>query len=184
METKNMETKKYWVIAGALLLAFIVGRWSTDQSPASAEAETQKARSGKVEQSDVTVQQLQEVLNQNRQMTSLRREEALRNYINKQVQWKGSLKSVDGQLCAVISHRIKPSWALGRRQIQVIVNFPHSQKEMLLNAQKGSLVTYQGTLSEYTGSAKSPWLLTDGQVLSIEVPQPQVRKNQPATKGK
>jgi hypothetical protein len=66
----------------------------------------------------------------------------------------------------------------------VIVNFPRSQKETLLNAQKGSLVTYQGTLSEYTGSAKSPWLLTDGQILSIEVAKPKVRTNTPATKGK
>ncbi len=177
-----METKKFWVIAAVLGMAFMVGRWSANELPAKAKAEI--ARTGKVEQTDVTVQQLQEVLQKSRKQTSLQRQEALEDYIDKQVQWKGSLKSVDGQLCAVISHRIKPSWALGRRQIRVIVNFPHSQKEMLLNAQKGSLVAYQGTLSEYTGSAKSPWLLTDGQVLSIEVPQPQVRKNQPATKGK
>jgi len=182
MEAKNMEAKKYWVIAGALLLAFMVGRWSANELPAKERAET--ARTGKVEQTDVTVQQLQEVLEKSGQLTSLQRQEALEDYIDKQVQWKGSLKSVDGQLCAVISHRIKPSWALGRRQIQVIVNFPHSQKEMLLNAQKGYLVTYQGILSEYTGSAKSPWLLTNGQVLSIEVPQPKVRTKPPATKGK
>jgi hypothetical protein len=178
METQNMEAKKYCVIAGALLLAFMLGRWSADQSPASAKAEAQRARSGKVEQSDVTVQQLQEVLNQNRQMTNLRREEALSNYINKQVQWKGTLKSAyssEGELWGVISHRIKPSWLLGQRQVQVTVNFADSQKETLLNAQKGSLVTYQGVLSEYMGSTKRPWLLTDGQILSVEIIQPKVK---------
>lgn len=182
METKNMETKKYWVIAGALLLAFIVGRWSTDQSPASAEAETQKARSGKVEQSDVTVQQLQEVLNQNRQMTSLRREEALRNYINKQVQWKGTLKSAyssEGELWGVISHRVKPSWPLGRRNVCVTVNFLDSEKDKLLNARKASLVTYQGILSKYTGSSAKPWCVTDGQILSVEIIGPRVTAKSP-----
>jgi hypothetical protein len=174
-ETKNMETKKYSMIAGALLLAFMMGRWSTSQSPAPAGAETQRVRSGRVEQSDVTVQQLQEVLNKNRRTTSLQREEALGNYINKQVQWKGILKSAynsEGKFWGIISHRIKPSWFLGQRHVQVTVNFADSQKETLLNAQKGSLVTYQGVLSEYTGSAKRPWLLTDGQILSVEIVKP------------
>ncbi len=178
-----METKMYWVIAAVLGMAFIVGRWSAVESPTKAKAKT--ARTAKVEQTDVTVQQLQEVLQKGRKQTSLQQEESLKNYIDKQVQWKGSLKSAycsDGQLWGVISHRIKPSWLLGRRQVQVIVNFADSQKETLLNAQKGSVVTYQGTLSEYTGSAKRPWLLTDGQVLSIEVAQPEVRKNTPATR--
>jgi len=182
---KTMETKTYWIIAAVLGMAFIVGRWSAVESPTKAKAKT--ARTAKVEQTDVTVQQLQEVLRKGRKQTSLQRQESLNNYIDKQVQWKGSLKSAycsDGQLSAVISHRIKPSWLLGRRRVQVIVNFPDSEKETLLNAQKGSIVTYQGTLSEYTGSAKRPWLLTDGQILSVEVPQPKVRRNTPATKDK
>ena len=174
-----METKKYWVIAVALLMTFMVGRWSIDRSPVSAKAETKKAGTGKVERSDVTVQQLQKVLYQNRKMTSLQREEVLSNYINKQVQWKGTLKSAhssEGELMAVLSHRIKPTWPLGRRQVQVTVNFfPDSEKEKLLNAPKGSLVTYQGTLSEYTGSAKRPWFLTDGHIISVEIDQPEVR---------
>jgi len=177
METQNMEAKKYCAIAGALLLAFMMGRWSADQSPASAKAQTQKAGSGKVEQSDVTVQQLQDVLEKSRKLTSLQRQEALKNYINKQVRWKGILKSAyssEGELWAVISHRVKPSWPLGQRKVQVTVNFADSQRQTLLNAQKGSLVTYQGVLSEYTGSAKRPWLLTDGQILSVEIIKPRV----------
>ncbi len=194
-----METKKYWVIAVALVFGFVVGRWSTDKSPATAKAQTEKtekvekverveiARTARVERTNVTVRQLQDVLEKGRKLTGLQRQEALRNYLNKQVQWKGILKSAycsDGQISAVISHRIKPSWLLGRRQVQVIVNFPDSQKETLLKAQKGSLVTYQGTLSEYTGSAKRPWLLTDGRILSVEVAKPKVRTKKPATKGR
>lgn len=181
-----MDTKKYFILAAVLVMAFMVGRWGADESPAKAKAKTGKARTGKVEQTNVTVQQLQEVLNKGRKLTSLQRQEALKNYINKQVQWKGKLKLADcsdGQLCAVISHKVKPSWLLGQRKVQVTVNFPDSQKETLLNAQKGSWVTYQGILSEYTGSAKSPWLLTDGQILRIEVDQPKVRISLPATKG-
>ncbi|MHC4571907.1 MAG: hypothetical protein ACYS0C_07510, partial [Planctomycetota bacterium] len=130
-----METKTYWIIAAVLGMAFIVGRWSAVESPTKAKAKT--ARTAKAKQTDVTVQQLQEVLQKAKKQTSLQRQEALKNYIDKQVQWKGSLKSAycsDDQLCAVISHKIKPSWLLGRRQVQVIVNFPDSQKETLLNA--------------------------------------------------
>ena len=44
-----MEPKKHWVIAVALLMAFMVGRWSVDQSPVSAKADAGRAKSGKVE---------------------------------------------------------------------------------------------------------------------------------------
>lgn len=173
-----METRKYWGIALALVLAFLMGRWSANQSPASAKAATQRARMGKVEQSDVTVQELQEVFAKGKEMTSLQREEALKNYINKQVQWQGKLKSAsysEGQVCAVISHRIKPSWLLGQRQVEATVKFADSEKEELLKAPKGSVVTYQGILSEYTGSAKRPLLLTDGQIVSVEIMKRRVR---------
>jgi len=182
-----METKKYWAIVAVLVLAFVMGRWSANEPPAEAKAKTEKAGAAEVEQSDVTVQQLQDVLEKTRKLTSLQRQEALKNYINKQVRWKGILKSAycsEGKLWAVISHRVKPSWPLGRRKIRVTVNFADSQRQTLLNAQKGSLVTYQGVLSEYTGSAKGPWLLTDGQILSVEAPKPKVRTSTPATKGR
>jgi hypothetical protein len=180
--TTNVETKKYCAIAGAILLAFMVGRWITGQSPASAKAQTKKAQTARVEQSveqsNVTVQQLQELLRQNKQMTSLQREQALGNYINKQIRWKGTLKSAyssEGKFWAVLSHRVKPSWPLGRRNVFVTADFAASEKEKLLNAPKRSLVTYQGILSEYTGSAKEPWRVTDGQILSVEIVKPKTK---------
>ena len=181
-----MDTKQYWLVAGAVVLVFMVGRWSANQTPASAGAQTRKAGIGKVEKTDVTVQQLQQVLNQNKQSTSLQRTEALANYINKQVQWKGTLKSAyssEGQLWVVVSHKITPSWLLGRRSVGVTVNFADSEKDILLNATVGSVVTYQGILSEYTGTAKQPWCITDGQVLSVEIPQPKVKTKSQSQKS-
>lgn len=182
-----MELRRYGVIAAALAMAFIVGRWSADESPAPAKAKAKTKQVGtvKVKQTGVTVQQLQEVLAKSKHVTGIQRQEALRNYMDKQVRWKGELISAyssGGQLCAVISHRIKPSWVLGQRQVQVTVKFPGSQKEPLLKAEKGFLVTYQGILSEYTGSAKRPWLLRDGQIICVQAPQPKVGTN-PATDG-
>ena len=173
-----MDTKQCWLVAGAVVLVFMVGRWSTNQTPASAEAQTEKSGISKVEQTDVTVQQLQQVLDQNKQSTRLQRTEAFANYTSKQEQWKGTLKSAyssEGQLWAVISHKITPSWLLGRRSVGVTVNFADSEKNTLLNAPAGSVVTYKGILSEYTGSAKQPWRITDAQILSVEIPQPKVK---------
>ena len=179
----NVETKKHFaIIAGAILLAFMVGRWSAGQSPASAEAQSKKGRTAKVEQSNVTVQQLQELLGQSKKMTTLQRDEALGKYISNnkltQIRWKGTLKkaySSEGKFLAVVSHKVKPSWALGRRNVLVTVEFAASEKGKLLNAPKGALVTYQGILSEYTGSAERPWCVTDGQILSVEIVKPKTK---------
>lgn len=176
--TTNVETKKYFVIAGAILLAFMVGRWGAGQSPTSAKAQTKKAQTARVEQSNVTVQQLQGLLRQSKKMTSLQREQAFGNYINKQIHWKGTLKSAyssEGKFLAVLRHSVKPSWALGHRNVFVTADFAASEKKKLLNAPKGSLVTYQGILSEYTGSAKKPWRVTDGQILSVETVKPKTK---------
>jgi hypothetical protein len=183
-----MEAKKYWVIAVAIVAAFVVGRWSANESPAAAKAKTERewtAKIEQVEQTDVTVQQLQQIV-ESRRLTELQKQEAVRDYIGKQVQWKGSLKSAsltDGRLCAVISHTIKPSWLLGRRHVRATIEFDDSQKEMLLNAQEGSLVTFRATLKEFTSSAKKPCLLTDGQVLRVEAAPPKVGTKSTAAKG-
>lgn len=183
-----MEPKRYGVIAVALVMAFIIGRWSADESPSPAKAKTKQVSTVKVKQTGVTVQQLQEVLAKSKHVTGIQRQEALKSYMDKQVRWKGELisaySSSGGQLCAVISHRIKPSWVLGQRQVQMTVMFPDSQKELLLKAEKGSLVTYQGILSEYTGSAKKPWLLRDGQIICVQAPQPKVDTVPATAKGK
>jgi hypothetical protein len=179
----NMETKKKFAIAGALLLAFMVGRWSGGQPTTAAKAQSKKAQAVEVKVSNVTVQELQELLSESKQKTKLQREQALGNYINKQTQirWKGTLKSAyssEGKPSAVLRHSVKPSWPLGRRNVSVTVEFAASEKGKLLNAAKGSLVTYQGILSEYTGSAEKPWLVTDGKILSVETVKPKTAKSQ------
>lgn len=173
-----METKKYGVIAVALVIAFVVIRWNIDELPDTARAKTEKAEITEVKQTNVTIQRLQDVLKRSKKLTELRRR-VLGSYIGRQVQWQGRLESTDGsngKFCAVLSHRIKPSWLFGRRRVKVTVNLPYSQRQRLLDVPEGSLTTYQGILSDYTGSPESPWLLTNGQILSVELAdQPHVK---------
>jgi hypothetical protein len=172
-----MNKRQYWALAAVVFMAFLTGRWSANSTPASAKAEQQKGRKtyirrGKVERTDVTLQELRSLFSKRSKLTNLQRQERFEQYKGKMVRWQGALKKasyIDGELSAVFSHRIKPSSPLGRRKVTVVVNFAESEKSKLLDAQKGTLVTYEALLGDPPASKKQPWRLTDGQVVSVEL---------------
>ena len=164
-----MKAKKYCILAVAIILICVGG--------------CKGKKMDKVESTDVTLEQLNELFGQGSQATSLQCQEAFKKYKGKRVQWKGVLKSASyygGELRASFDHRLEPTeqekqWSRMSKykqecytQIEVGVQFPASQKDKLLGIQKGSFVTYQGQLNEHTGLYERPWELTDGRIVSIE----------------
>ena len=125
----------------------------------------------KVESTDVTLEELNDLFGKDSQATSLQRQEAFKKYKGKRVQWKGVLKEAyysGGELLASFGHRLEPTKQGSVTQIEVGVQFPPSQKDKLLAIQKGSIVIYQGQINEHTGFYERPWVLTDGRIASIE----------------
>ncbi|HUW20176.1 MAG TPA: hypothetical protein VMW16_12840 [Sedimentisphaerales bacterium] len=175
-----MSKNTYWALVLAIVVAFGVGRWTASTAPVAAKAEqnvgfAKSVKAGRVERTDVTLQELQDLFCKGSKLTDLQRQEEFNKYRGKMVQWQGVLKRAyyaDEQLCAVFGHRVKPSGLLGRRTVEITVSFPDLEKSKLLNAQRGSLVTFQGQLNEHSGSYKRPWHLTNGRVVSVESPEP------------
>ncbi len=152
-----MKAKKYCILAVAIILICVGG--------------CKGKKMDKVESTDVTLEQLNELFGKGSQATSLQRQEAFKKYKGKRVQWKGVLKRAyyyGDELRALFDHRLEPTGQGGSTQIEVGAQFPASQKDKLLGIQKGSLVTYQGQLNEHTGFYARPWELTDGRIVSIE----------------
>ena len=161
-----MKGKKYCILAVAIILICVGG--------------CKGKKIEKVESTDVTLEELNDLFGVGSQATSLQSQEAFKKYKGKRVQWKGVLKAAyysGGELRALFDHRLEPIGQGSRMskykqecytQIEVGVQFPASQKDKLLGIQKGSFVTYQGQLNEHTGFYARPWELTDGRIVSKE----------------
>lgn len=187
-----MKTKEYWIFVVVAVAAFVVGRWTVKTAPIAANAQQSEfvkdyceanskptiAKTDKVKLIDVTLGQLIELFGRGGQLTSLQKQEEFRKYKGGSVRWKGSLASVssyrDNEIYTVFDHLLEPAEAeraYGHRlhlHFNVRVTFPVSQKDKLLSAQKGSFVTYQGRLSDYTSVYDGYFQLTNGRVISIE----------------